>query len=98
MFKYVDISTSVSKYEKSKIKKLYNVNTILYPNAINIDYKVGIKKITKDYILYSGSYLYRPNKNAIDYLNNNIMPILLTKHPKIKLLLTGGGLKKNIHG
>ena len=94
MFKYVDISTSVSKYEKSKIKKLYNVNTILYPNAINIDYKVGIKKITKDYILYSGSYLYRPNKNAIDYLNNNIMPILLTKHPKIKLLLTGGGLKK----
>ena len=76
MFKYVDISTSVSKYEKSKIKKLYNVNTILYPNAINIDYKVGIKKITKDYI------------------NNNIMPILLTKHPKIKLLLTGGGLKK----
>ena len=96
MFKYVDISTSVSKYEKSKIKKLYNVNTILYPNAINIDYKVGIKKITKDYILYSGSYLYRPNKNAIDYLNNNIMPILLTKHPKIKLVLTGGGFKKKI--
>ena len=94
MFKCVDIATSVSKYEKIKIKKLYNVNTILYPNAINIDYKVGVKKIAKDYILYSGSYLYRPNKNAIDYLNNNIMPILLTKHPKIKLVLTGGGLKK----
>lgn len=94
MFKCVDIATSVSKYEKNKIKKLYNINTILYPNAINIDYKVGLKKITKDYILYSGSYLYRPNKNAIDYLNNNIMPILLTKHPKIKLVLTGGGFKK----
>ena len=94
MFKFVDIATSVSKYEKSKIKKLYNVNTILYPNAINIDYKVGAKKVTNDYILYSGSYLYRPNKNAIDYLNNNIMPILLTKHPKIKLVLTGGGFKK----
>ena len=94
MFKCVDIATSVSKHEKSKIKKLYNVNTILYPNAINIDYKVGVKKIAKDYILYSGSYLYRPNKNAIDYLNNNIMPILLTKHPKIKLVLTGGGFKK----
>ena len=94
MFKCVDIATSVSKHEKSKIKKLYNVNVVLYPNAINVDYKVGIKKITKDYILYSGSYLYRPNKNAIDYLNNNIMPILLTKHPKIKLVLTGGGFKK----
>ena len=94
MFKCADIATTVSKQEKSKIKKLYNVNTILYPNAINIDYKVGVKKIAKDYILYSGSYLYRPNKNAIDYLNNNIMPILLTKHPKIKLVLTGGGFKK----
>lgn len=94
MFKFVDIATSVSKYEKSKIKKLYNVNTILYPNAININYKVGVKKVTNDYILYSGSYLYRPNKNAIDYLNNNIMQILLTKHPKIKLVLTGGGFKK----
>ena len=94
MFKCVDIATSVSKYEKRKIKKLYNVNTILYPNAINIDYKVGVKKIAKDYILYSGSYLYRPNRNAIDYLNNNIMPTLLTKHPTIKLVLTGGGLKK----
>ena len=94
MFKFVDIATSVSKYERSKIKKLYNVNTILYPNAININYKVGVKKVTNDYILYSGSYLYRPNKNAIDYLNNNIMPILLTKHPKIKLVLTGGGFKK----
>ena len=94
MFKCVDIATSVSKYEKRKIKKLYNVNTILYPNAINIDYKVGAKKIAKDYILYSGSYLYRPNKNAIDYLNNNIMPTLLTKHPTIKLVLTGGGFKK----
>ena len=94
MFKFVDIATSVSKYERSKIKKLYNVNTILYPNAINIDYKVGKKKITEDYILYSGSYLYSPNKNAIDFLNNNIMPILLSKHPKIKLVLTGGGFKK----
>ena len=94
MFKCADIATSVSKYEKRKIKKLYNVNTILYSNAINIDYKVGKKKIAKDYILYSGSYLYRPNKNAIDYLNNNIMPTLLTKHPTIKLVLTGGGFKK----
>ena len=94
MFKCVDIATSVSKDEKRKIKKLYNVNTILYPNAINIDYKVGVKKIAKNYILYSGSYLYRPNRNAIDYLNNNIMPTLLTKHPTIKLVLTRGGFKK----
>ena len=94
MFRYGDIATSVSQHEKKKIKKIYNVNTALYPNAINIDYKVGKKKIAEDYIFYSGSYLYKPNKNAIDYLNNNIMPILLTKYPKIKFVITGGGFKK----
>jgi len=94
IFKYVDITTSVSKYEKNKIKKLYNVNTILYPNAINIDSKIGKKKIKEVYILYSGSYLYKPNKNAIDYLISNVMPVLLKKHPKVKLVITGGGFKK----
>ena len=41
--------------EKKKIKKLYKVNTTLYPNAININYKVKKKQITQDYIFYSGS-------------------------------------------
>ena len=94
MFKYADIATSVSKYEKNKIKNIYNVNTVLYPNAINVSYKIKKKKIKEDYIFYSGSYLYKPNKNAIDYLNNNIMPSLLKKYPKLKLVLTGGGFKK----
>ena len=94
MFKYVDISTSVSKYEKNKIKKIYNISTALYPNAININYKTEKNKIKQDYIFYSGSYLYKPNKKAIDYLNSNIMPSLLKKYPKLKLVLTGGGFKK----
>ena len=94
MFKYVDISTSVSKYEKNKIKKIYNTSTVLYPNAININYKNKKNKIKEDYIFYSGSYLYKPNKKAIDYLNSNVMPSLLKKYPKLKLVLTGGGFKK----
>ena len=94
MFKYVDISTSVSKYEKNKIKKIYNISTALYPNAININYKTEKNKIKQNYIFYSGSYLYKPNKKAIDYLNSNIMPSLLKKYPKLKLVLTGGGFKK----
>ena len=27
--------------------------------------------------IYSGSYLYKPNKDAIDYLNYKIMPLLI---------------------
>ena len=95
VFKISNYSTAVSIEEKNKILKLYNKNTKIYPNAININEKKIKKKITHLYIIYSGSYLYRPNKDAIDFLNEQIMPSMTKKFPKIKLVLTGGGYKKN---
>ena len=94
VFEYSDFATSVSKFEKNKIKKLYYKNTVLYPNAINIDNKIKKIKEKKKYLIYSGSYLYKPNKEAIDYLNYIVMPLLMKKFPDLKLILTGGGFKK----
>tara|TARA_B110000483_G_scaffold238297_1_gene314643 strand:+ start:191 stop:1282 length:1092 start_codon:yes stop_codon:yes gene_type:complete len=96
VFKYSSISTSVSRLEKKKIKKLYNHETVLYRNAITIRNQNNKKKIEGDYIIYCGSYKYRPNKNAIDYLNDKIMPSLIKKIPNLKLVLTGGGFNKNL--
>ena len=94
VFKYSYLSTVVSNEEKKKVKKLYNLNTIIYPNAISLNFKLNKNKIKNDYIIYSGSYHFKPNKDAIDYLNIKIMPQLIKKIPNIKLLLTGGGLPK----
>ena len=94
VFKYAHISTTVSKIEQNKIMKLYNCKTILYPNALTLNNKIKKQTLFKDYIIYSGSYLYKPNKNAIDTLNKKIMPILLEKFPNLKLVLTGGGFNK----
>ena len=98
VFKYSYLSTSVSKLEQNKIKKLYDHETILYSNAITIDNQNQNKKkeIQRDYIIYCGSYKYKPNKNAIDYLNNKIMPSLIKKIPNLKLVLTGGGFDKKL--
>ena len=96
VFKYSLISTSVSKIEQRKIIKLYNHKTILYPNALTLNNKIQKQILLKDYIIYSGSYLYRPNKNAIDILNKKIMPTLAKKFPNLKLVLTGGGFNKKI--
>ena len=96
VFRYSDLSTSVSINEKKRIKFLYNKNTILLPNGISLN-KRNIKiKNSRDYIIYSGSYLYKPNKDAIDYLNKDIMPVLIKKIPNLKLVLTGGGFDKKI--
>ena len=94
VFKNVDLVTAVSKEEKRRIKNIYKVDTILYPNSININHKAGKKIIKDDYLIYSGSYFYKPNKYAIDYLNMEIMPKLIKSFPKIKLVITGGGFNK----
>lgn len=93
VFNFSDISTSVSIKERNTIKKMYNKKTILLPNAISIQNYNKKKEIKDNYIIYTGSYLYKPNKEAIDYLNN-IMPLILKKFPNLKLVITGGGFRK----
>jgi glycosyltransferase involved in cell wall biosynthesis len=84
--------------ERIRIKNLYNKKTVLLPNGIFLN-KLKIKKkivsVPKRYIFYSGSYLYKPNKHAIDLLNQFFMPRLIKKFPDLKLVLTGGGYQQN---
>jgi len=90
VFKYANLSTVVSKIEKNKIRKIYSLETIIFPNAIllNNKYKKKIKK--RNYIIFSGSYLYKPNRHAIDFLIKN-MPKIRRKFSSLKLIITGGG-------
>ena len=94
VFKYSNITTSVSERDKKKIKKIYKEETKILPNAISLKKFKKKNKIKDDYIIYTGSYLYRPNKESIDLLNKSIMPELVKIFPNIKLVLTGGGFDK----
>jgi hypothetical protein len=97
VFTLSDFSTSVSENEYKKIYSLYKKKTIIFQNGIDLDYvkKISKKKINYKYIIYTGSYLYKPNKEAIDILINYIMPKILGKNPDIKLVITGGGYRKH---
>ena len=94
VFRFSDISTSVSIKERKKIKRLYNIKTILLPNGIYFNNIKKKRKVLENYIIYTGSYSYKPNKDAIDHLNNLLMPNLIKKEPNLKLVLTGGGFDK----
>jgi hypothetical protein len=96
VFRLSNFSTSVSKNEYRKIYSLYNKKTIIFENGINLNKikKISKKKINYKYLIYTGSYLYKPNKEAIDILVNNIMPKILICHPNLKLIITGGGYYK----
>tara|TARA_Y100000590_G_scaffold80150_1_gene88982 strand:+ start:961 stop:2058 length:1098 start_codon:yes stop_codon:yes gene_type:complete len=94
VFNFASISTSVSSLEKKKIYNLYKKKTYLYPNGIILEKKNNKRVISNNYIIFCGSYLYKPNKAAIDYLNNFLMPKILKDFPDVKLVITGGGYKK----
>ncbi len=96
VFKYSNLATSVSDIEIKKIRKLYNIKCINLNNGISKKIiKFNKKKIFKaEYIIYCGSYKYLPNKLAIDFIVYELMPKLLKKLPKLKLVLTGGGFYK----
>jgi len=92
VYKYSHISTSVSDLEKNKIFKYYKVKTTLFPNSIRV---INLKKIKekkilipKKFILFCGSYDYKPNKFAIDYIIKKVLPKVSSRG--IKLVLTGG--------
>ena len=93
VYRFADIATSVSEIEKKKLNKLYKVNTTNLNNGISKKIINFSKKkiINLNYVIYCGSYKYLPNKLAIDFLINKIMPSVVKIYPKLKLVLTGGG-------
>ena len=96
VFKFADLATSVSDIEKNKIESLYNVKCVIFENGISEKIlKFKKKKILNyNYLIYTGSYKYLPNKLAIDYIVDFLMPKIIKKYPQLKLVLTGGGFEK----
>lgn len=94
-----DIATSVSEYDQKKIKKLYNLNSYVFLNGVH-SARLSIKKINKNipkkFYLYSGSYLYHPNKVALDELINQLYPRMIKKYPDLHLIITGEGLPPDL--
>jgi hypothetical protein len=86
------IATSVSKKEKNIFKKYYKKKTYLFPNSIDLEKLKFLKPIKKKnipekFILFCGSYDYKPNKEAIDFIRKEILTELIKKN--IYLVLTG---------
>jgi len=105
IFQTSDYASVVSEVDAKRIQYLYNINPIIFENGIDTKRLKIIKKFKKkfyrNYIIYSGSYSYMPNKIAIDFLVNKIMPYLQKKKYDIDLVLTGKNFpsqleKKNI--
>jgi len=95
IYQECNYATVVSKYDQKKIKKLYNLNSIILKNGISRS-RLKIKKINnfkeKNYIIFSGNYFYLPNQIAIKTLLHKILPKINNRFSNIKLIITGTNL------
>jgi hypothetical protein len=92
VYQIANIGTSVSKIDQYKIKKLYKLDTLVLNNGINkkrLIVKKFNKDIPKNFIIFSGSYSFHPNKRAIDLIVKRIFPKIKKKYSDMKLIITG---------
>jgi glycosyltransferase involved in cell wall biosynthesis len=82
---------------------LYGVEAILLPNGVDVASTQGGSgvaaeilrarhRLTVETVLFMGSYAYRPNGEAIDFLVTDVFPELTRRRPGARLLITGGAV------
>jgi polysaccharide biosynthesis protein PslH len=92
---------AVSKEDCEQFASLYGVMPGLLPNGVDCGTDrppateiYAVKKkfgITDESILFMGLYAYPPNKEAVRFLVEGVMPELHLMRPNLRLVVTGGG-------
>jgi hypothetical protein len=98
VYKLSNFSTAVSINDQRKLRKLYKTKTFIFPNGINKKKLLTRKpkfSIPQKFIIFSGSYSYPYNKEAIHKIIFKIMPVILKKYKNIKLIITGKDFPKD---
>ena len=84
--------TVVSEKEKELLQRIIpgykNIDVI--SNCINAADYQGISEISQpESLIFTGSFRYEPNYEAMIWFINNVLPIIQLKIPKINLTITG---------
>jgi glycosyltransferase involved in cell wall biosynthesis len=98
-----DLATAVSEVDQALFRELYNVETELFPNGVDVarfasvtpDQVAQVRSkygIGNSAIIFSGLYAYPPNRVAVDFLIRDVMPRLLAHAPEAQLVVTGGDM------
>jgi polysaccharide biosynthesis protein PslH len=101
LLRQADISTAVSEVDRDHMARLYGVTPILLRNGVDIERfahpdPAAVERMREHYgldgrtLLFAGFYAYGPNREAIDFLVESVMPPLRERYPSATLALTGG--------
>ena len=96
VFGFIDKFCIISSQDRDSIKSSKANEIKIIPNGVDFEsfYPRNEKKIYD--ILFMGNMGYPPNIAAVQFLANEIMPLVVKILPEIKLLIAGVGAPKSI--
>ena len=106
LIRHVDAVFAVSETDAQNFKDLYGIKPGVLPNGVDIEVfnnaeDEEIYTLRKKYnlngriILFMGMPLFKPNKEAIALLIEQILPVLVKDYLDIKLVIIGGKVSYN---
>jgi len=96
IFEKFDNKLIISIPDRDAINHEEKLKIHVIPNGVDTDYFKPYE-LKKEYdLLFTGNMNYTPNVNSVEYLVNNVLPVLMKKIPVIKVLIAGADPHKKV--
>lgn len=89
IFEDFDVKTIISEPDRQHIPHPKRDEILIIPNGVDHDFfKPQICEKKYD-LVFTGNMGYPPNVNAVEYLANEILPLVWKQFPEVKMLIAG---------
>ena len=89
MFDEFDVKTIISEPDRDLIPHPKKNEILIIPNGVDHEFFKPRQEEKKYDIVFTGNMSYAPNVNAVDYLANDILPLVWKQVPEAKLYIAG---------
>ena len=103
LLKSADLSFACSAADAQRYQELYGVTVDVMPNGVDLAAfdavtPVDVERVRAQYglsgpvVLFMGAYAYKPNREALDFLVESVMPGVVESIPSARMVVTGGDM------
>ena len=89
IFNDFDVKTIISEPDRALFPHEKRDEILIIPNGVDHDYFKPQEREKCYDLVFTGNMSYPPNVNAVEYLANEIMPIVWKTLPEVKLYIAG---------
>jgi sugar transferase (PEP-CTERM/EpsH1 system associated) len=96
VFDFFDTKTIISEQDKNFIQHPNKQEIQVIPNGVDTTYFQSIPHKKEFDLLFNGNMNYPPNIESVEYLVNEVMPLVWKKMPAVRVLISGASPHKRV--